>query len=137
MWTGTRRKLAFVARVAALVSVPLLAPGPAIAVHEVSTRVTCQTQAGPGTMLNVDIRLTNEQCVARAVRLISAVVGNTDQMLDGLAVFGPVLVGDAISIPAASVEGCPLGLSIAAARGSDARLLALARRLAPEIVAVD
>ncbi|MDP6573817.1 MAG: amidase [Rhodospirillales bacterium] len=41
-----------------------------------------------------------------------------------------------ISIPAATVEGCPLGLSIAAARGSDSRLLSLARRLAPEIVAV-
>ena len=42
-----------------------------------------------------------------------------------------------VSIPAASVEGCPLGLSISGARGSDTRLLALARRLAPEIVAQD
>ncbi len=42
-----------------------------------------------------------------------------------------------ISIPAATVEGCPLGLSIAAAPGNDAHLLALARRLAPEIVAVE
>ena len=41
-----------------------------------------------------------------------------------------------VSIPAATVDGCPLGLSIAATRGGDARLLALARRLAPEIAAV-
>ena len=42
-----------------------------------------------------------------------------------------------VSIPVVAVDGCPLGLSIAAARGSDARLLALARRLAREIAAAD
>jgi len=42
-----------------------------------------------------------------------------------------------ISIPVATVDGCPLGISIAAARGSDARLLALAQRLAPKIITAD
>jgi amidase len=35
-----------------------------------------------------------------------------------------------VSLPLATLNGCPLGLSIAAARGNDEMLLALARQIA-------
>jgi len=35
-----------------------------------------------------------------------------------------------VSLPLATLYGCPLGLSIAAARGGDVMLLELAKRLA-------
>ena len=34
-----------------------------------------------------------------------------------------------VSMPLASLQGCPLGISLIAARGADALLLALARRI--------
>jgi amidase len=34
-----------------------------------------------------------------------------------------------VSLPLAELDGCPLGLSLIAARGNDTLLLALARRL--------
>jgi amidase len=36
-----------------------------------------------------------------------------------------------VTLPMASLDGCPLGLSLVAARGNDTMLLALARKLAP------
>jgi hypothetical protein len=100
MWIDIRRALALVVRTAALVPVSLLASGPAAAVLDVDSQITCQAEAGAGTMLNVDVRLENAECVAVDVRVFSAAVGNTDQMVDGLGVFGPVLARE-ISIPAA------------------------------------
>jgi hypothetical protein len=100
MWTGTRRELAFVARVAVLVPVSLLASGPAIAALQVETQVTCQTQSHPAAMVTVDVRLENTECVALDVRIISTVVGNTDQTMNELGVFGPVLAS-ATTVPAA------------------------------------
>jgi len=37
-----------------------------------------------------------------------------------------------VSLPMAALDGCPLGLSLVAARGNDTMLLALARKLAPQ-----
>jgi amidase len=37
-----------------------------------------------------------------------------------------------VSLPLATVNGCPLGLSLIAARGNDTMLLAIAKRLAPD-----
>jgi amidase len=36
-----------------------------------------------------------------------------------------------VSLPMATLDGCPLGVSLVAARGNDTMLLALARKLAP------
>jgi hypothetical protein len=102
MWTRSRRELAFAACVAVLIPASLLASIPAIAVLHVGTQVSCQTQANPGGMVSVDVRLENAECVALDVRIISTVVGNSDQTMNELGVFGPVLAGGAaISVPAA------------------------------------
>jgi amidase len=36
-----------------------------------------------------------------------------------------------VTLPLATLDGCPLGLSLVAGRGNDTMLLALARKLAP------
>lgn len=61
----------------------------------------CPATANAGQAVTVTFTLKNKECTDQDVRLLSSVVGNADQTLGGLGLYGPV-VADSTTLPAAT-----------------------------------
>ena len=85
--------------VALAVLLILFAPVAVAGVFDVSA--TCPTTAQANQAVVATVTLTNRSCSPGTARLITGVVGNGNQTLGGLGVYGPVVANPVVAIPAA------------------------------------
>jgi hypothetical protein len=80
---------------------------------DVDSHLTCPAEGVAGSTISVDLRLENFECRAVNVRVMSSILGNGDQTLAGLRVFGPVVAHALEVVPAATdifFGGCVQGM---------------------------
>lgn len=74
--------------------------------------VSCPTEANSGSKVAVTMSFENWECSAVSVRVMSSIVGNADNTLGGIGVFGPIVVASVV-VPAGTDVlfcGCDGGL---------------------------
>jgi hypothetical protein len=70
------------------------------------TSLSCPTQENSGDMVSVTMSFENSECSAVSVRVMSSIVGNADNSLGGIGVFGPIVVAPSVVIPAGTNPFC-------------------------------
>lgn len=86
----------------AVVASPLPMVSPALADLNVATELTCPAEAAPGATISVDLTLINNECRPLEVRVISGIVGNANNTVAGVGIFGPVVADPQILVGAAT-----------------------------------
>jgi hypothetical protein len=68
--------------------------------------VSCPTEANSGSNVAVTMSFENWECSAVSVRVMSSIVGNADNTLGGIGVFGPIVVAPSVVVPAGTDGFC-------------------------------
>ena len=71
------------------------------AASDYTHELTCPKTAAAGESAELDYRIENKACTPVTVRVISTMVGNRDETLRGVAIFGPEVAAPAVVVPAA------------------------------------
>ena len=66
----------------------------------------CPAAANDGTNVSVQFIAENRQCSAQSVRVISSIVGNANNTLAGLGVYGPAVAESLLIVPAGTNPFC-------------------------------
>ena len=72
------------------------------AATDIQSRLDCPTFVEPETRPQLDLSLENLACDPRTVRVLTTMVGNGNQTLEGLSVFGPEIAASDVIVPAAT-----------------------------------
>lgn len=79
---------------------------------EVEVFLSCPPDGDANSTITVDLRFENFECKAINTRILSSIVGNGDQTLGGMRIFGPVVLQAMPVLPAATgtiLRGCVQG----------------------------
>jgi hypothetical protein len=81
----------------------------AMADHDVEVDIQCPTEQASSTTTTVTIIYENYSCSAVPIRTMSSIVGNSNQTLGGIGVFGPFVIDDRVIAAGSGVAYCGCG----------------------------